>query len=74
MLERVEDDLETLFNEADNIDQLLAAHNNLIDNVVLNAIHFAINELDSKITLYEYLNKSKLGFDDTLFDTFRGKK
>jgi len=74
MLERVEDDLETLFNEADNIDQLLVAHNNLIDNVVLNAIHFAINELDSKITLYEYLNKSKLGFDDTLFDTFREAK
>ena len=70
MLERIEDDLETAFTEADNLEDIMAAHHNLIDNVSLKALRFGINELDSRITLYEFLSKNGLGFNHALFNTF----
>lgn len=70
MLERIEDDLDTAFTESDNLEEIMAAHHNLIDNVSLKAMRFGINELDSRITLYEFLSKNGLGFNHALFNTF----
>jgi len=71
MLERIHDDLEAAFSEADNIDEIVSAHRNLIDDVALKAIEFGVNELESRINLYEFLNRSGDGFDSALFNTFR---
>ncbi|RLC97648.1 MAG: hypothetical protein DRI46_12630 [Chloroflexi bacterium] len=71
MLDRIKDDLEAGFVEADNIDEIIAAHHNVINSVALKALRFGINELESKISLYEFLNRSGKGFDDALFNTFR---
>lgn len=71
MLDRIQDDLETAFAEADTIDTVSTAHHNLINGVALKALRYGINELESKITFYEFINKSGLGFDDVLFNTFR---
>jgi len=71
MLAHIEDDLETAFAEADNIDSIVGAHHNLIFDVALKSLRYGINELESKITLYEFLDQSGKGFDDVLFNTFR---
>jgi len=71
MLDRIEDDLESIFAEADNIDEIIEGHHNLINNIALKALRYGINELESKIILYEFLNKNSKGFDDALFNTFR---
>ena len=71
MMERVQDDLEAAFGEADNLDEIIAAHDNVIRNASLQVLRFGINELESKVTLYEFLNRSNRGFDDALFNTFR---
>jgi hypothetical protein len=71
VLDRIHDDLEAAFDEADNIDDIIEAHHNLINNVALKALRYGVNELEAKITLYEFLNKSGKGFDDALFNTFR---
>jgi hypothetical protein len=71
MLDRIRDDLEAGFAEADNIDAVINAHNNLINTVALKSLRYGINELESKISLYEFLNKSIKGFDNALFNTFR---
>jgi hypothetical protein len=70
LLERIQDDLETAFTEADNLEEVMAAHHNLIDHVSLKALRFGINELDSRITLYEFLSNNGLGFNHALFNTF----
>ena len=71
MLEHIEDDLTTAFTEADNVDEIIATHHNLIDEVALKTLRFSINQLEAKITIYEYLSQTEHGFDDVLFDTFR---
>ena len=71
MLNRIYDDLEAGFAEANNLDEIITAHHNLINNVSLKALRYGINELESKITLYEFLQKNTHGFDDSLFNTFR---
>jgi len=71
MLEHIEDDLETAFTEADNLDEIIVAHRNLIQNVALKALRYGINELESKVRLYEFISSTTKGFDDILFNTFR---
>lgn len=74
MMDRIQDDLEAAFAEADNIDEIIDAHHNIINRITLKALRFGVNELDSKISLYEFLSKSKKGFDSALFNTFRESK
>jgi len=71
MLDRIQDDLETGFIEADNLDLILDAHHNLIQNVVLKSLRYAVSELESKLRFYEFIDKNKQGFDNALFNTFR---
>ena len=71
MLDRIHDDLEAAFAEADNIDTIIDTHHKLMDQIALKALRLGINELESKVSLYEFLNKDIHGFDDSLFNTFR---
>jgi hypothetical protein len=71
MLDHIENDLEAAFAEADNIDEVVAAHHNIINNVALKALRFGVNQLESQVSLYEFLNKSGQGFDAAQFNTFR---
>jgi len=70
MLRRIQDDLSAAFEEADNIDDVIEAHRNLIQDVSLKAIRFGVNQLEAKVSLYEFLDKNSGGFDDALFNTF----
>jgi len=71
MLERIADDLEAAFAEADTLDSIIEAHHNAINKIAIKSLRYGINELESQVTLYEFLNKSKRGFDNALFNTFR---
>lgn len=71
MIARIQDDLETAFTEADNIDEIITAHDNLINQVALKTLKTGIDELESRIQLYEFINKDTLGFNDAVFNTFR---
>ena len=73
MLDRIKDDLEAVFIEATRIDEILNAHNQLIRNVALQTMYLAINELESKVKIYSFLNGAGLhqGFDTAQFNTFR---
>lgn len=72
MLSRINDDLAAAFIELDNLDEIITAHHNLINEVSLKALRFSLNELEARVSLYEFLNKHDKGFDDSLFNTFRG--
>jgi hypothetical protein len=74
MLDRAKDDLDTAFTEALNIDEVQNAHEAIVRDVVLKNLRSGLAELDSKITLYEFLNKDTRGFNNALFTTFRESK
>src|SRR3990172_12992789 len=74
MLERVEDDLEAAFEEANNIDEVQRSHETVIRDVILKNLRAGVAELDTKIQLYEFLNKDLRGFDSAIFTTFRESK
>ena len=59
MLERIEDDLAAAFREANNIEDVLQAHKDIINKVVLKAIQFGINQLEERVSLYEFINGNK---------------
>lgn len=74
MLDRVQDDLEAAFEEANNIDEVQQAHEAIIRDVILKNLRAGVAELDSKITLYEFINQNTEGFDSAIFSTFRESK
>jgi hypothetical protein len=71
MVERTEDDLETIFTEIDNLYEILDIHGNLIKNVALQIIERGLNKLEAQVSLHEFLNKSNNGFEFAIHDTFR---
>ena len=74
MLDRVEDDLVAAFEEANNIDEVQISHEALIRDVILKNLRAGVAELESRVTLYEFLNKDLRGFDSAIFSTFRESK
>jgi hypothetical protein len=71
MLDRVGDDLFAAFEEADNINEIQQSHQTIIKDLLLKNIRAAISELETKISIYEYLNQDANGFNLALFSTFR---
>ena len=74
MLDRVEDDLLAAFEEANNIDEIQKAHETVIRDILLKNLKAGVDELESKITTYEFLNASGEGYDAANFSTFRESK
>lgn len=74
MLDRVEDDLTTAFLEANNINEVQQSHEAIIRDVILKNLRAGVAELESKVTLFEFLNKDLRGFDSAIFSTFRESK
>lgn len=74
MLQRIEDDLEAAFVEANTIDEVLDSHQNIITEVVLETIQLGINELDEQIALLEFINSNVTGFDAAQCNTFATTK
>lgn len=74
MIERIKDDLETSFTESNTLSEVLDAHKNIINNVLLNAIKLGIAELESKISTYEFLASDSNGFDNGQFNTFKSSQ
>lgn len=71
MIERIEDDLKAAFLEANTIDEVLNSHETIVNDVVLKNLELAINDLESQIESFEFLNKTAEGFDNAIFNTFR---
>lgn len=71
MLERIEDDLVAAFSEMNDIDEILSAHENIINNVVLVNLELAVNDLEAQIESFDFISKNKEGFDNAIFNTFR---
>jgi hypothetical protein len=74
MLERISDDLEVAFTEVNTISDVLEAHKQIVNQVVLKTIQFGINELRERVNLYEFINGNKLGLDQGQFNTFSTTK
>ncbi len=73
-LDRVQDDLESAFEECNAINEVQSSHETVVRDLILENIKFGIAELESKLALYEFLNKDPNGFDMSLFSTFRESK
>lgn len=71
MIDRIQDDLTAAYSEMNTIDEVLNAHETIINNVVIENLEVAINELDSRISSLEFINKNKEGFNNAIFNTFR---
>ena len=74
MLDRVQDDLEAAFEETLNINEVQISHETLVRDVILKNLRAGLAELESKVSLYEFINKDTHGFDNNLFNTFRESK
>jgi len=74
MLDRVEDDLGAGFEEANNIASVQSSHVAIVRDVVLKNLKAGVDELESKVNLYEFLNGDSRGFDSAIFSTFRESK
>jgi hypothetical protein len=71
MLDRVEDDLQASFEEANNIDEIQRSHEALVRDVILKNLRAGVAELESKVALYDFINRDVRGFDSAIFSTFR---
>jgi Flp pilus assembly protein TadG len=74
MLDSVQDDLESAFEEANNIDEVQRSHEAIMRDVVLKNLRSAVKELEGKVNLYEFINNDTRGFDSAIFTTFRESK
>lgn len=74
MLDRVQDDLEAAFEEANNIDEVQKSHEAIVRDVILKNLRAGVAELESKVALHEFLDKDNNGFDLAKFSTFRESK
>ena len=66
MLDRVQDDLEAAFEEANNIDEVQKAHEAIMRDVELKNLRAGVAELESKIDLHEFLGRDLNGFDSAV--------
>jgi hypothetical protein len=53
MLDRIRDDFRSAFEEADNIDEVRQSHQAIMRDVILKNLRRAIDEIESKVDLYE---------------------
>lgn len=74
MLARIRDDLEAAFSEIDTVEEVLALHQKIINQVILKTLQLAVNELDERISLFEFLSSNRLGLDVGQFNTFSTAK
>jgi hypothetical protein len=74
MLQKIGNDLEAGFAEANNVEELIEAHHQLINNVSLKMIRYGLNKLEEQVSLYEFLQSDTHGFDSSLYDTFRSSE
>ena len=73
-LERVEDDLTAAFAEAHDIGQVQVAHEAIVRDIILKNIRHGLSELESKISLYEFLNGDPNSYTTAIYSTFRESK
>ena len=71
MLDRIKDDLEASFEESNNIAEIQSAHTAIIKDLLFKNLKAGLAELETKVSLYEFLNRSKKGFDQAISSTFR---
>ncbi len=71
MLGRIHDDLESAFKEANNIDEIVDAHHQLIEHVAFETLSLALNHLENQVSMYEFIQKNTDGFTNSQFNTFR---
>lgn len=74
MLDRIQDDLKAAFIESNQIDEVLRSHQAIIRDVVLKKLQFGTAEIESKLSLYEFINTNLDGYDTSIFSTFRESK
>lgn len=70
MLDRISDDFKSSFEEANNIFEVQTSHRAIIRDVVLKTIYRAINQLETKLSLYETKKKQGGNAAKTISRTF----
>jgi len=71
MVKAIGFDLETIFQEADNIATVLDLHKSLYKLTVLTALEKGVDDLEDLISLYEFMNRDINGFSQAQYNTFR---
>lgn len=74
MLDRVEDDLDSAFQEANQIDEVQQAHEAIVRDVLLKKLKNGVAELKAKIDTYKFIAQSGSGYDRALYSTFNEAK
>jgi len=70
MVKSVRADMEVAFQEAAEVANVLELHKSLYKLVVLKALRTGVKNLERKISLYEFLNRSEDGFTTGQFESF----
>lgn len=70
MLDRIRDDFQSSFEEANNIDKVQQSHRAIMKDMVLKNIRRAINQLEAKVRLYENKREQDGAVDHSIETTF----
>jgi hypothetical protein len=74
MLDRVEDDLTVVFDEAQNLEVVQTAHHQIIVNNTLKKLRDNLAILNTKMDVYEFIANNTYGFDSAIFSVFGTSK
>lgn len=71
MLTRASHDLIASFEELDKIREVQVSHETIVHNVLLRNLRSGLSELQTRVQLYEFLNKDVNGFEQARYSTFK---
>ena len=71
LIDAIYNDLEAAFAEANNLEDILDDHHQIIDTIGLKTLRYTLAELEAKVALYEFLASDTAGHDDALYNTFK---
>lgn len=71
MLDRLQDDLTSAFEEASNIGTTVQGHEAIARDIIFKKIREALNDLERRLVAYKFFDQDATGLTNALYSTFK---
>lgn len=71
MLDRLQDDLDAAFEEANNINTVVNSHEAIIRDIVMKRLREALSDLERRLATYKFFDEDNGGLTQALYSTFK---
>lgn len=71
MLDRLQDDLTSAFEETTNIDITIKSHEAIVRDIIMKRLREAVNDLDRRLVTYKFFDEDNGGLTQALYSTFK---